>query len=279
VQHPFAALEPEYVRLLSQMQITQQTAVQTTAARLLRNVAAGRYAEVTARTGIPQIYIATSFEREASSDFTKNPAQGWSLRSRSQVIPYNGPFATWLDAALAAYAIDGVDKVPSAEWTWPRLAFEEEAINGFGYRAHGVHSPYLWAGTNDYSRGKFIADGRFSADAVDQQLGTIPVARAMVLADPALDLPGWPSTASDSPKVPPMAPPVGVGGPVDGNTTTALQLALNKFTNAGLQADGNYGRRTRNAVRAFEAKYSLVLDGGYAGPEVWAQIAALEAGK
>ena len=48
-----------------------------------------------------------------------------------------------------------------------------EAFNGFGYRNFGIHSPYLWAGTNNYVAGKYASDGRFVASMVDEQLGRL----------------------------------------------------------------------------------------------------------
>ena len=42
--------------------------------------------------------------------------------------------------------------------------YELERYNGFGYRDRRpqVLSPYLWSFSNHYSRGKYVADGRFS---------------------------------------------------------------------------------------------------------------------
>jgi lysozyme family protein len=48
-----------------------------------------------------------------------------------------------------------------------------EGFNGYGYRLYrGIHSPYLWAGTNHYERGKTIADRVHSATAISTQAGS-----------------------------------------------------------------------------------------------------------
>jgi lysozyme family protein len=46
-----------------------------------------------------------------------------------------------------------------------------ERFNGKGYINRNMPSPYLWSGTNQYVKGKYIADGVFSADAVSKQVG------------------------------------------------------------------------------------------------------------
>jgi lysozyme family protein/peptidoglycan hydrolase-like protein with peptidoglycan-binding domain len=268
MQHPFAALEPEYLALMANMRVTRAPAVEATAARLMANVRAGRYKAVADELGIPQIFIATSFEREASSNFRLSPAQGDPIDRRSTHVPAGrGPFADWHAAAVDAYKLDHLDQVGKAGWTWARLCYEGEIFNGFGYRAHGVHSPYDWAGTNAYAGGKYIADHVFSMAAQDSQLGIVPVARAMVAADPALDIPGWPG--APLPPVPgPAPPPLGVGGDRDVGT---LQSALNALGYGPLALDNNYGRRTRAAVAAFQKDHHLEAD-GLSGPLTYAAL-------
>lgn len=264
---PFEALKPEYSALLTQMRITRLAEVTSTAERLVGFIDAGRYDAGCKATGVAVPWAAASFEREASSNFHLNPAQGWPLASRSQWIPHNGPFADWTTAQIAAYDIDGLDKVGAANWTWERACYEGEIFNGMGYRAHGVHSPYLWAGSNIYSSGKYVADGVWSAAAIDQQLGIIPMMVRIVQMRPALALVNpLPAIAPTVP--PPQPPPEGL------RDATALQTALNNLgADPKLVVDGNYGRNTKRAVIAFQAKAGLPQD-GIAGPDTWAAIDA-----
>lgn len=269
MQHPFSALAPEYAQLLARMQITRPGAVNAAAAHLVSLAKSGHYADVSARTGIPQAFIATSFEREASSDFRLSPAQGDRWDRVSVHVPRGrGPFASWTAAALDAYHLDGLDVIGAGNWSEERFCYEGELFNGFGYRGHGIHSPYLWAGTNNYSSGKYVADGVWSASAVDQQLGIVPVMRKMIELAPDL------AFASQVPTTPPPLragpdpepAPLGLGQHGE-HDTRWLQRALNvlRIDGTPLVEDGSYGRRTRAAVVAFQRAHDLEPD-GIAGP-------------
>lgn len=265
MQHPFDALAPEYANLLARMKITRQSEVTIVAGKLLQHVKEGKYAAVSAKLGIPQIFIATSFERESSSNFNDSPAQGDPWNRISTHVPRGrGPFKNWADAADDAYTLDGLDKIGAANWTWPRFCYEGELFNGFGYRSHGIHTPYDWAGTNDYSVGKYVADGVWSGSAVDQQLGIVPVARMMASTMPELDIPGWPTQTASAPPIP-AAAPIGVGG--GAHDTAWRQTALNKILglNPPLTVDNSYGRRTKYAILLFQERFKLQAD-GLSGP-------------
>ncbi len=184
-----------------------------------------------------------------------------------------GPFPSWEAAAIDAYKIDGLDKVGAENWTWPRACYEGEVFNGMGYRAHGIHSPYLWAGTNNYSSGKYVADGVWSAGAVDQQLGIVPVMFRMIALRPALALAGSMPPVVVAPIPDPKPAPDGLGGTEE--ETKKLQSNLNKLLNLKppILVDGDYGRQTRDAVRQYEISRHLSVDRGIAGPEVLGSIA------
>jgi lysozyme family protein len=262
MQEPFAQLAPEYANLLARMKITRLPEVTAIAGRLLTYVTQGRYADISKQLGIPQIFIATSFEREASSNFGLSPAQGDPWNERSVHIPAGrGPYASWAAAAIDTYRREGL---AGLTWDWPRLCYEGEMFNGFGYRAYGLHTPYDWSGTNNYTRGKFVADGKFNGSVVDEQLGIIPIARVMVNANGALDIPGWPSQDPVPPPYPQQVP-VGLGGGTYG--TAWLQTGLNKVLKLDppLDVDNNYGRQTKLAVMAFQRQQGLAVD-GLAGP-------------
>jgi hypothetical protein len=46
--------------------------------------------------------------------------------------------------------------------TWLAFLTIWHSNNGFGYRAHGINSPYLWSYSNQYHAGKFVSDGVYS---------------------------------------------------------------------------------------------------------------------
>lgn len=275
MKHPFEVLKPEYSQLLSAMVIRPECrgAVDHLAVKLIG--LKSRYEPVTAANGVPVVFIAPSFQREASSDFTKNPAQGWPLTSISRIIPHNGPFRTWLAAAIAAYHLNGLDQIGAGNWTWELICFYGELFNGFGYRDfHHMHSPYLWGGTNIQMRGKYVEDGKFDPGHMDEQLGMIPVARRMAEIDPSLAL-------SASAVIP---PPIhsGIADADSGADTMFVQDAMNRLGwQPPLRVDGSYGNKTKMAVQHFQRSFDLKVD--FAGPEtisaLRAAIAAIEAEK
>jgi lysozyme family protein len=268
LQHPFEILSPEYTHLLAQMKITRVNDVDATAERLLKYVDAGHYDAGCKATGVPIIVAAASFEREASSNFNLNPAQGWPLHEKSKWTPYNGPFDDWTTAQIAAYKIDGLDKIGAANWSWEYGCYEEEGFNGWGYRNHGIPSPYLFGGTNIQKPGKYTSDGRFDASVMDTQLGVIPIMLRMVQIRPALALPFPFPAATTSPVVVPVPMPA----PVGLQNAEMLQNALNELgADPKLAVDGNFGRQTRRALMAFQAANGLEAD-GLAGAKTWAVI-------
>jgi lysozyme family protein len=270
MQHPFAALAPEYTSLLARMQITRVGAVEAEAQKLIKLIDAGDYDQACAATGVPKIVASASFEREASSNFRLSPAQGDPWNRISVHVPAGrGPFASWEAAAIDAYKIDHLDAIGAANWSWERSCYEEELFNGFGYRAYGIHSPYLWAGTNNYVSGKYVADGRFDPSAVDSQIGVIAMMSAIVALRPDLALPiALPAAAAAATTAPPAPQPA----PTGLRDAAALQRALNQLgVDPQLAVDDNYGRETRLSVEAFQQACGLQVD-GIAGPETWLAI-------
>jgi lysozyme family protein len=274
MRHPFEILKPEYSQLLSAMVIRKECRAEVDHVAMKLVGFKPRYQSVSVATGVPIVFMATLFEREAGSDFTRNAGQGWPLNSISRDIPKNGPFRTWADSAIAAYHLNGLDRVGAAAWTWELMCFYGELFNGTGYRdAHHMHSPYLWGGTNIQTIGKYTADGEFDPTKWDAQLGIVPVARRMVEIDPSLALP---SAA--------IAPPIhsGIAAPETGVDTKWVQTALNKLGwEPPLHVDGSYGDKTKKAVEHFQRSYNLKVD--FAGPETVAALkealAALDAPK
>jgi lysozyme family protein len=281
MQHPYDVLAPEYAALLAAMRLDPGREHEL-AARAATVLALGErhrdeWADVTGRTGVPRLWGMASFERESSSDYSCSPAQGDRWDRVSVNVPRGlGPYAAWGAACAAAYGIDRLDEIGAPNWTWTRGCYEGELFNGFGPRAHGRHTGYLWSWTNVYTGGKYVADGKWDPDNQDQQCGMVPMMVALLrldaslaLADalPAASLPST-SGGGEGLQVPtPTGVPVGVGGgPAGGSVTEWLQAALNRLgADPPLVVDGCFGRHTRRAVMAFQAAHELVPD-GLAGP-------------
>jgi lysozyme family protein len=267
--YAFSALAPEYINLLARFQLEMgKLAEFEKAARRIIALAKAHddeWQEVHARTGVNIGWGICSFERESGSDYRTSPAQGdrWD-RPSIHVPAHRGPFKSWGAACIDAYHIDHLEQVGAQNWTWARCCYDDEAFNGFGPRAHGRHSGYLWAGTNVYNGGKYVADGVWNPNAQDRQLGAIPllytVARLAPEYAPVDDLPGK-QTAVFIPN--PMPPPSGLHGEQHGIAWMQQKL--------GVPADGNFGRHTRRALIAFQKQHGLKADGLY-GPKTEAAM-------
>jgi lysozyme family protein len=150
-----------------------------------------RYQKVEAATGVPWAVIAVIHERESSQNWGRSLAQGdpWD-RVSIHVPAGRGPFGSWEEAA-----IDALTECPPylgkrRDWSLAGVLIALEMYNGIGYAARGVPSPYLWAGTDQYRSGKFIADGKYNSAIVDQQLGCVPMLFSMMALDPSITFTG-----------------------------------------------------------------------------------------
>lgn len=280
-QHPYLQLKSEYETRLGAMKITRVKQLQRRAEDILkRKEVLDNFGPVQDELKIPMVWMICSFERESSLDFRTSPAQGDPWNRVSTHVPRGvGPFKNFTEAAIWSYRHDGLDKA-SAPWTWSYMMWAWEKFNGFGPRDHGRVSGYNFAGSDQYDppegrAGKYVADGKWDPNAVDVQLGCVPLAVFLSHLEPRLMVPGFPSGPIVLPEPVAVTPtPVGVdGGPMG---TKWLQHALNTLHVSGapiLLEDGNYGRMTRTVVRTFQAAHGLDAD-GLAGPKT---IAAVEA--
>lgn len=128
-----------------------------------------KYEEVEKRTGVPAELIAAIHWRESSGNFKTYLHNGEKLGKVTQLVPKGIYFEDWTDAAVHAIKSHNPQIIDMQNIeTWYEFA---ERYNGLGYRNRGVSSPYVWAGTDKYTSGKYIADGKYSAEHIDQQLG------------------------------------------------------------------------------------------------------------
>src|SRR5438045_4429345 len=140
--------------------------------RLTSPTAVSRYKAVEAKTKVPWWFIAVVHEREASQRWDRSLAQGDPWDHKSTHVPAGrGPFKSWEDAAYDALVNCAPYAARNTDWSPGGALTMLEKYNGLGYYRKGVPSPYVWAGTNQYSHGKYVADGVYSDSAVDSQLG------------------------------------------------------------------------------------------------------------
>ncbi len=151
-------VDPHYVPILEKI-----------AGRLLS--AEERYRTV-ARTGVPWWIIAVIHQRESSQSWLASLAQGDPWNKKSIHVPKGrGPFHSWEDAAMDALINCPPYAAKWKDWTPGGALTLLEKYNGLGYAMRGKPSPYVWASTDQYKKGKYTSDGHYDPNAIDHQLG------------------------------------------------------------------------------------------------------------
>lgn len=142
-----------------------------------------RYEAVSAKTDIPPALIAALHWRESSGRFDRYLHQGDPIGKPSRNVPKGVLFYNWEDAAVDALLSKrnvrdniGMDASTSNA---AAIATFAEFYNGLGYHNRGRVSPYVYAGTNEYERGKYVADGKYDPNHVDRQLGVLTMMGAV----------------------------------------------------------------------------------------------------
>lgn len=116
--------------------------------------------------------VAVIHERECSQNFRCYLGNGQPLGKVTTIIPKGrGPFNNFEDGAMDALNLE-LSERPFTDCSIGGKLTWLEAYNGFGYEIyHKMPSPYLWGGSNWYTKGDYTKDGHFDPDAVSQQIG------------------------------------------------------------------------------------------------------------
>lgn len=141
-----------------------------------------RYQAISNATGVPWYVIAVIHEREAGYDpnFTRNIANGEPWNRETRLVPRGrGPFRSFEEAAYDALVLCPPYAAKNKDWSAGDTLTLLEKYNGLGYANKGLPSPYIWSGTDQYEKGKYVADGVFDPNAVDKQLGCAGLLMAM----------------------------------------------------------------------------------------------------
>lgn len=141
--------------------------------------ARGTYELVQKHTGVPWDVIGVIHYRESSLNFSGVLHNGEKIigtgKKTSLVPKGRGPFNTWEQAAIDALMNVHPYAGKNTDWSIAGTLDILERYNGLGYRNKGLPSPYLWAGTDQYVKGKYVKDGVYDPNHVDQQLGVAPI--------------------------------------------------------------------------------------------------------
>jgi len=179
----YAATHKGYRNLWEKARIRPEKAA--TVRRVAQRIAGlrSRYEPVASVTGVPWYVIAIIHQLESGGNFNTHLHNGDPLTARTRRVPAGRPRSgsppfTWTASAVDALRYMGLHKVQT--WELPRVLYELERYNGQGYFYKGINSPYLWSMTNLYTRGKYVADGRYSATAVSGQVGAAAILKELI---------------------------------------------------------------------------------------------------
>ncbi|MBQ3101717.1 hypothetical protein IJC60_01815, partial [bacterium] len=139
-----------------------------------------KYEEVAKATGMPAELIAAIHWRESSGDFGTYLHNGQKLGQTTTLVPAGIYFENWTDAAVDAINRCKPNATMEDDGSLDYYLNYAEGYNGWGYKNKGKASPYVWAGTDNYSGGKYVADGVYDPNHVDQQLGVALMMKALM---------------------------------------------------------------------------------------------------
>jgi lysozyme family protein len=153
--------------------------------RMVGKIVAGRlrYSAVSAVSEVPWGFIGLLHSMESGCSFTTHLHNGDQLAARTFHVPKGRPLIwnppnDWESSAYDSLRYQGF--VDLKDWSLARVLYRLEAFNGFGYRQHGIFSPYLWSYSQHYTKGKYVWDGKWDPDAVSRQCGAAVLLKKMV---------------------------------------------------------------------------------------------------
>jgi lysozyme family protein len=171
----FESLAAEYAQMFKEMKLTGgKQELDSDVMKISENKA--RYDAVEKSTGVPW-YVVALIHKESNFNFTGNLLNEEPLTRKTVNVPAGrGPFPNWEASAIDGVMYEGIDRVK--EWTVPRVLYELEKWNGFGYRNRGIFSPYVWSCTSHYTKGRF--DGAFNPEGVYPRCGAAALLQALI---------------------------------------------------------------------------------------------------
>jgi lysozyme family protein len=134
-------------------------------------------------SGVPWYFIACVHYLECSFSFKKHLHNGDPLTGYTVHVPAHRPKVghappfTFEESAVDAIKLMKYDHVTN--WSLPFILLKLEGYNGFGYNRKGIRTPYLWSYSNHYTKGKYVKDGVYDANAVSSQLGAAVILKRM----------------------------------------------------------------------------------------------------
>lgn len=171
-----ADLKAEYTNLFNTCRVRPERTMMADSIVNRICLSKDRYSAIAEQIGCPWYIVGLIHSLECGLDFKKHLHNGDPLTARTTHVPSGRPVTGDPPFTFDASAIDALRLLKFNQWKdWSvaGVLWKLECYNGLGYRQYHpqVKSPYLWSFTNHYIKGKYVADGRFDANAVSQQLG------------------------------------------------------------------------------------------------------------
>ncbi len=142
------------------------------------------YQRIEDETCVPWYFVAVIHGMECGYDLKKHLHNGDPLKYRTVQIPRNRPTqwnppTDWHSSAVDALKYDKLTDVK--DWDLAHVLYRWEGYNGWRSRVlYGINTPYLWSYSNHYSKGKFVADNVWDANAVSQQAGAAVILKSLI---------------------------------------------------------------------------------------------------
>lgn len=169
----------------------RQEVVAQSVRKILGNRA--RYERITKSMTMPWYFLAIIHGMEADFRFDSHLHNGDPLTGRTVRVPAGRPARgtppfSWEESAMDAITVNRYDKWN--DWSIAGMLVAWERYNGLGYRQYGVNSPYVWACTDLYAKGRYVADGRFEANAESRQCGAVAMLKGLIATGSVSPPPG-----------------------------------------------------------------------------------------
>jgi lysozyme family protein len=184
-QFTFESLRDEYVSLFNSCVISDAHRAQVTwyVNKLTDTTYDKSYDTVEDAVCIPWYFVGIIHAMEASFNFDAHLHNGDPLDKKTVHVPAGRPLVwlpptDWPTSAEDALTIEGFAN--QTDWSLARTLYRMEAYNGFGSRRKGISTPYLWAFSNHYTKGKYVADGKWNPDYVSTQCGGAVMLKALI---------------------------------------------------------------------------------------------------
>ncbi|MFT3765686.1 MAG: CHAP domain-containing protein [Minicystis sp.] len=277
-------LRAEYRDLFSSCKVkaSEKALVEAKARKIASRAHREVYERIAAETRVPWHVVGVLHLLECDLHFDRHLHNGDPLSDRTRHAPRNRPRGappfTFEQSAVDALITEGF--AGWDDWSVAGTLYRFEAYNGFGYRLFHpeVRTPYLWASTNKYTKGRYGADGRFDPGLASRQVGVAAVLRAMQdLGFARVEPPAPQAIEAVSHAAAPPPPYPGRlirRGDPDRGIVRLIQQRLVEVGCGPLDVDGLFGTGTESALKLFQSRMvdrdgrPLAID-GVVGPLVW----------